>query len=84
METIVTTKVVSEVKNLSFGYWDEENEEFIPIGGMNNDELKEAAKLLGCSPALLDALVMFAETICDTVISDLVSIWQRLDNAGIE
>ena len=84
MKTQITVKIKSETQNLQFGYWDMESESFIPIDNMNDDERKQAAELLGCSPVLLDALQMLVETICDVVDGDLCDIWRRLDAAEIK
>ena len=84
METQVTVKIESATQGLQFGYWKMETEEFIPIEGMDKEERRRAAELLGCSPVLLDALEMFAETIADVVGLDLRDIWKRLDAAGIK
>lgn len=84
MKTDTTVTITSETQDLQFGYWDMEGEEFIPIEGMNDEERQRAAELLGCSPVLLDALEMFAETIADRVGMDLRDIWKRLDAAGIK
>ena len=84
METQITVRIKSETRNLQFGWWDMEAEEFIPIEGMSDEERNQAGELLGCSPVLLDALAMFAETITELVGGDLCDIWKRLDNAGIE
>jgi len=84
METQITVRIKSETRNLQFGYWDMEAEEFIPIAGMSDEERKQAAELFGCSPTLVDALDMLAETIAETVGGDLHDIWKRLDAAGIK
>ena len=84
METQITVKIESATQSLQFGYWKMETEEFIPIAGMDDEERKQAAELLGCSPVLVDALEMFAETVVDLVGLDLRDIWKRLDAAGIK
>ena len=84
METQTTVRITSATQDLQFGYWNMETEEFVPIAGMDKEERQQAAELLGCSPVLLDALEMFAETIADVVGSDLSDIWKRLNVAGIK
>ena len=84
METRTTVKIESATQDLQFGYWKMETEEFIPIEGMDEEERKQAAELLGCSPVLIDALEMFTETVADVVGCDLCDIWKRLDAAGIK
>ena len=83
MKTVTTTKIETRIDNLQFGYWDIESEEFIPISGMTDAELNEAAMPLGCTPLLLDALAILAESISESVAADLVDIWKRLEEAGL-
>ena len=84
METKTTVKITSAIQDLQFGYWEMETEEFIPIAGMDEEERQRAAELFGCSPVLVDALEMFAETVADVVGLDLRDIWKRLDAAGVK
>ena len=79
MKTVTTTKIETRVENLQFGYWDMESEEFVPFSSMVEAKLDEAAKLLGCTPVLLDALVMLVASISKSVAADLVDIWKRLE-----
>ena len=79
MRTQTTVKIESATKDLEFGIWSTEQDEFVSIHGMDAEEAKQMAELLGCSTALIDALVMFAETIADLVGNDLSDIWKRLD-----
>ena len=82
MRTQTTVKVESATQDLEFGIWsteDGEDGEFVSLHGMDADEAARMAEKLGCSMALIDALVMFAETITDLVGNDLVDIWKRLD-----
>ena len=79
MKTQVMVKVTSSVQDLEFGIWDTEGDEFISLHGMDTDETTRMAERLGCSTALIDALVMFTEAISDLVGIDLVDIWKRLD-----
>jgi hypothetical protein len=87
MRTNTVVRIESATQDLEFGVWisDEEGEgEFVSLHGMDAEEAARMAEVLGCSTALVDALVMFAETIADLVGSDLCDIWKRLDAAGIE
>ena len=79
MKTVTTVKVKAETDHLQFGYWDMNSESFVPISGMTQTELDEAAKLCGCTPILLDALVIFADSIREAVTADLVDIWKRAE-----
>ena len=72
-------KIETNIDDLRFGYWDVEGEEFIPVNGMTNEELSQAAKLLGCSPLMLDALMMFSDGIREAVAIDLKDIWRMVD-----
>ena len=72
-------KVIALVDSLQFGYWDMEDEEFVPIDEYTVHVNKGVASL-GCSEALLIALSMFAEAISETVGADLRDIWARLDS----
>jgi hypothetical protein len=74
-------KVETNIDDLAFGYWDMEGEEFIPINGMSEAELDQAAKLLGCTKLLLDSLMMFSDSIRDSVAGDLKDIWRRVDRS---
>ena len=75
-----TTRIKADVDNLQFGYWNMEAEEFVPISGMTTHELEITAASFRCSELLLDALMMFADTISEVVGSDLRDIWHRLEN----
>lgn len=75
MKTVVTEKVVMDVKSLQLGYWDDEKEDFIPI----EDATDEVVTLLAVSPAFLNVLITLVEDIKDKVGRDLADIWKRLD-----
>lgn len=72
-------KVETSIDDLQFGYWDVEDEEFIPIDGMTEKEMGHAAKLLGCSPLMLDALLLFSNSVRDSIAGDLKDIWRMVD-----
>ena len=84
MKTEIKVTIRSDMESLVFGYWDEEQQEFIPLDGTDKDVQERAAELFGCTPALIEALIMFAEQIVDVVGLDLRDIWRRLDNAKIK
>ena len=77
-KTVITT----ETSNITFGYWDTEKEEFVPIEYAENS-IELGAQKLNCSPELLEAMDMFATNIRDIISEDLRDIWKRLDGAGI-
>ena len=77
MRTVKT--IETNIDDLQFGYWDVEGEEFIPINGMTDAEMSQAAKLLGCSPLMLDALMLFGESVRDSIAGDLKDIWRMVD-----
>ncbi len=72
-------KIETNIDDLQFGYWDVEGKEFIPINGMTDEELGCAATLLGCSPLMLDALMVFSDSISESVSGDLKDIWRMVD-----
>ena len=72
-------KIETNIDDLQFGYWDMESEEFVPISGMSDAELNQAARLLGCTPLLLDALMIFSANISESVAGDLKDIWRMVD-----
>ena len=72
-------KIETNIDDLAFGCWDMESEEFFPINGMTDEELNQAAKLLGCSPLMLNALMMFSDSVRDSVAGDLKDIWRMVD-----
>lgn len=84
MKTRIIKRIETETNDLNIGYWDMEDEEFVSLHSMNDDELNAAAKLIGLSPIGASMLIMFADDIREKVGSDLASIWERLDKAGIE
>ena len=72
-------KIETNIDDLQFGYWDMESEEFVPINGMSDAELNQAARLLGCTPLLLDALMVFNDSISESIAGDLKDIWRMVD-----
>lgn len=80
MET--TKRTMTEVSNIKFGYWDADADKFVPLE-CTNETLSMAAKKLNCSTELLEAIDMFVAVVKDHISADLISIWERLDKAGI-
>jgi len=76
MRTKVTTQIITRVDELAFGYWDESGDEWIEP--KSTDEAIKAAEKLKCSPALIEALALFAELLTDAISQDLRDIWKRL------
>ena len=76
MRTVKT--IETNIDDLQFGYWDMEGEEFIPIKGMSEAESEQAARLLGCSPLMLDALMIFSDSVRDSIARDLEDIWRMV------
>lgn len=74
-------RIETNIDDLQFGYWDMEGEEFIPIDGMTEEEMSQAAKLLGCSVLMLDALIMFSANVSESVAGDLKDIWRMVDRS---
>jgi hypothetical protein len=75
METKVITKIISDIEDLKFGFWDEKKELFIELDPEN---LVSISKALDCSTELVTSLGVFSESLKELVKSDLVDIWKRL------
>ncbi len=69
--------VVAETDRIEFGYWDEENDTFVPLPA--DEENAEIAEKFGCTPLLIDALIMLAADINQAVGEDLKDIWKRIN-----
>ena len=77
METKSIIRTQSD--DIVFGYWDKDNEEFIELNQMLTDEkTAEVAEILGCSPILVDALIMLSDSIAEAVGQDLKDIWKKV------
>ena len=74
------TKVTAEIDRLVFGYWDEDKEEFVELRTLDSSKEAEIAEIFGCSPLLVDALIMLTEGIADAVGQDLKDIWKKLNS----
>ena len=73
-------KIEANIDNLHFGYWDAEAEEFIELKDTASDEqIKEMAEKLDCSPKLVEAIQSLTSAIVEYVGKDLKDIWQRID-----
>lgn len=77
MKTVITKTIDANIQSLTFGYWDNETEEFVPVD--ESTKIEVVAAYLGCTKELVYALWTFAEGIRDLLVDDLVDIWQRLD-----
>jgi len=77
------TKIQMAVERLEFGFWDADNEEFVPIPSGDAAAYKVATKKLGCSEEMIDALIILVDTIRGHVAEDLSDLWRRMDEAGI-
>jgi len=73
------TKVIADIDSLKFGYWNPEDEDFMPVDVTDARALKQAAEALGCSERLLDAIGTLANAISESISGDLKDIWKRLD-----
>jgi len=69
------TQIISVISGFQFGYWDEEQEKFIPI---EEDNRKETAKKLECSEKLLETIEENFAVLRDMLNEDLSDIWQQL------
>jgi hypothetical protein len=71
------TSIVCNVDDFQFGYWDHKEEKFIPVNNQASIELM--AKYLNCSLEVIDTLMVLFENFGDAVRSDLIDIWQQLN-----
>jgi len=71
-----TKKVVeSEVREISFGFWKEDN--FIEI--KTDDDAENFSKETKTDKILIDSIITLVEVIKDQVATELEQIWERLD-----
>ena len=70
--------VVTETDRIVFGYWDEEGDTFVSMSNPSTEEKAAIAEMFGCTPLLVDALIMFAADINQAVGEDLKDIWKKL------
>lgn len=77
MKTVVTKRILANVQDVQFGYWDNEAEEFIPI--TDDTVMGDAASRLKCSPELIEAILFLVEHLTSSIHADLTDIWKRLD-----
>jgi hypothetical protein len=78
MKTVVSKHIITKTENIQFGYWDEDADEFVAIE--KTGQYAKALERLGCSEALLDAVISLTASIREIVSSDLADIWERLDS----
>ena len=76
MKTKTITKIISNIEDQRFGFWDEGKEEFTEL---NSKTLDELSKKMNCGTKLLVSLDIFTEGIKELVRSDLTDIWKRID-----
>lgn len=79
METKITKRILSNTEDVQFGYWDSESGEygeFFPI--TEEDDLVEIARVLECSPKLVEAMVLLVASLTEAVCQDLADVWNRL------
>ncbi len=72
METIRSEKIVAELDNLEFGYWDDD----ASIMVTDKDEVMSA---LGLDVLAYDAIEMFIADIKEKIGKDLKDIWEWLE-----
>ena len=78
MRTDVRT--VANTDRIMFGYWDTDKEEFVELRNSTSvKEVAEAAEKLGCSPLLIDSLIMLTDSIAEAVGQDLKDIWEKVN-----
>jgi hypothetical protein len=78
MRTEIRTS--TETEKIMFGYWDDDVKEFYELrDSISDEEMAKAAEKLGCSPVLINALIMLTDNIVVNVGKDLKDIWKRLD-----
>ena len=68
--------IKTATEGFAFGYWDEKQQEFIPIDEENR---KEFAQKMGCSEKLLETIEENFGVLVDHIREDLVDIWQKLE-----
>lgn len=76
MRTEYIQKTTSNTQNVTFGYWDEQETEWVSIDANN---VQEVAELLKASPELLNVLLSTFEDLIGNLNSDLLTIWERLN-----
>ena len=70
------TSIKCAVEECIFGYWDDEQEKFIPIDEQNR---KEFAQKMDCSEKLLEAIEETFSSLVDMLKEDLTDIWKKLE-----
>lgn len=88
MKTVKTVRIDAETDRLQFGVWipDESGKDgdYIMFDELNAEQTEEMAARLGWTPLGVASLMILVEDIKELVGADLVSIWQRLNDAGIK
>jgi hypothetical protein len=70
--------ITSEVDSVQFGWWDDKNEDFIPLN--DEDAVRDFLKHSDYRSRLIDAINMLAADIAEKVGEDLKDIWKRQDD----
>jgi len=78
MKTV--TRIETRTEKVQFGFYDIEEEKFIPINVAKAADMKLAIKKLECSETLIDTIGIAIEMLIEAVSCDLKDIWDRLDN----
>ena len=74
-----TRKVITtHTDDIAFGYWDADNDTFVELKTLSTEEEADVAERLGCSPQLVDALIMLTDSIAEAVGQDLKDIWKKV------
>ena len=75
METVRSSKVICEMDDLDFGFWDDDSDTFVRL------ETDPAAvqKHLKLSDEVMSSITMFVADIKELIGNDIVEIWERLD-----
>ena len=73
------TKIICEVDDLVFGWYEPETEEFHIIEDVEDEETQDLIKRDDFRERLLEALEMYNESVREVFGEDLRSIWKRLD-----
>ncbi|HUT16122.1 MAG TPA: hypothetical protein VMY98_07765 [Anaerolineae bacterium] len=74
-ETILT----SETEGTAFGYYDDEEDDWVDVDPKDKASVASAAKKLKCSPELIDALACSFNVLAAGMDVDLKDLWQRTE-----
>lgn len=71
------TVISSRVEDIEFGYWNEEEDEWVEL--VTDEQLLDASKALGVKVEFLKALKSSFDMLREYIHDDLKDIWERLD-----